>query len=103
MVKVIVADRKYDCTHLLGQFLDESHYDILVEEDCDVYMPANYDTGADEMRIVFKFRKNYFSKEMQDQAYIGLREAAQETQNRGTAAGPRAGSLGNRQWVKEYE
>jgi len=103
MVKVIVADRKHDCTHLLGQFLDESHYDILVEEDCDVYMPANYDTGADEMRIVFKFRKNYFSKEMQDQAYIGLREAAQETQNRGTAAGPRAGSLGNRQWVKEYE
>jgi len=103
MVKVIVADRKHDCSHLLGQFLDESHYDILVEEDCDVYMPANYDTGADEMRIVFKFRKNYFSKEMQDQAYIGLREAAQETQNRGTAAGPRAGSLGNRQWVKEYE
>jgi hypothetical protein len=103
MVKVIVADRKHDCSHLLGQFLDESHYDILVEEDCDVYMPANYDTGADEMRIAFKFRKNYFSKEMQDQAYIGLREAAQETQNRGTAAGPRAGSLGNRQWVKEYE
>jgi len=103
MVKVIVADRKHDCSHLLGQFLDESHYDILVEEDCDVYMPANYDTGADEMRIVFKFRKNYFNKEMQDQAYIGLREAAQETQNRGTAAGPRAGSLGNRQWVKEYE
>ena len=120
MVKVIVADRKHDCSHLLGQFLDESHYDILVEEDCDVYMPANCDVaaqancetdrdcsscakGTDELRIAFKFRKNYFSKEMQDQAYIGLREAAQETQNRGIAAGPRAGSLGNRQWVKEYE
>jgi hypothetical protein len=120
MVKVIVADRKHDCTHLLGQFLDESHYDILVEEDCDVYMPADCDIasqascetnrdcasctkGTDELRIAFKFRKNYFSKEMQDQAYIGLREAATETQNRGTAAGPRAGSLGNRQWVKEYE
>ena len=39
MVKVIVADRKHDCQHLLGQFVDESHYDLLVEEDCDVYMP----------------------------------------------------------------
>ncbi len=118
MVKVIVAKEKLDMTHMLGQFPDESHYDFLIEEDCDVYMPANCDlatqadcdqecsscdTGMDERRIVLKFRKNYFSKEMQDQAYIGLREAAQETQNRGTAAGPRAGSLGNRQWVKEYE
>jgi hypothetical protein len=50
-----------------------------------------------------KFRKNYFSKEQQDQAYIGLREAATETQNRGLAAGPRAEKLGNREWVTEYE
>jgi hypothetical protein len=118
MVKVIVADRKYDCSHLLGQFVDESHYDFLIEEDCDVYMPANCDlatqadcdkdcsscdTGADEQRIVLKFRKNYFTKEQQDQAYIGLREAATETQNRGLAAGPRAEKLGNREWVTEYE
>lgn len=120
MVKVIVADRKHDCSHLLGQFLDESHYDILVEEDCDVYMPANCDIstqascelnrdcascskGTDELRIAFKFRKNYFSKELQDQAYMGLREAAVETQNRGIAAGPRGEKLGNREWVTEYE
>jgi hypothetical protein len=118
MVKVIVADRKYDCSHLLGQFVDESHYDFLIEEDCDVYMPADCDlatqadcdkecsscdTGADEKRIVLKFRKNYFSKEQQDQAYIGLREAATETQNRGLAAGPRSEKLGNREWVTEYE
>jgi len=120
MVKVIVADRKHDCSHLLGQFLDERHYDILVEEDCDVYMPANCDistqascetnrdcanctTGTDELRIAFKFRKNYFSKEEQDMAYAGLREAATETQNRGLAAGPRAEKLGNREWVTEYE
>ena len=120
MVKVIVADRKHDCSHLLGQFLDESHYDILVEEDCDVYMPADCDIatqaacelnrdcasctkGTDELRIAFKFRKNYFSKEMQDAAYAGLREAAVETQNRGIAAGPRGEKLGNREWVTEYE
>jgi len=118
MVKVIVADRKYDCSHLLGQFVDESHYDFLIEEDCDVYMPADCDlatqadcdkdcssceTGMDERRIVLKFRKNYFTQEQQDQAYIGLREAATETQNRGLAAGPRAEKLGNREWVTEYE
>jgi Oxygenase domain of the 2OGFeDO superfamily len=118
MVKVIVADRKYDCSHLLGKFVDESHYDFLIEEDCDVYAPADCDLatqatcntecsscshGMDERRIVLKFRKNYFSKEQQDQAYLGLREAATETQNRGVAAGPRGEKLGNREWVTEYE
>ena len=104
MVKVIVADKKFDCKHLEGKFLDESHYDILVEEDCDVYMPAPY--GEDphsEERIVFKFRKNYFTQEEQDAAYVGLREAAVETQNRGMAAGPRNEKLGNREWVTGYE
>lgn len=120
MVRVIVADRKHDCSHLVGQFLDESHYDILVEEDCDVYAPPDCDLstqaecdvprdcsscehGMDERRIVFKFRKNYFTKEQQDAAYAGLREAATETQNRGAAAGPRAEKLGNREWVTAYQ
>jgi hypothetical protein len=118
MVKVIVAEKKINCEHLIGQFVDENHYDHLLEEDCDVYMPADCDlatqadcdqecsscdTGADERRIVLKFRKNYFSKEQQDAAYAGLREAATETQNRGAAAGPRNEKLGNREWVTEYE
>jgi hypothetical protein len=118
MVKVIVADRKYDVPELLGQFLDERHYDLLIEEDCDVYAPAGCDLGevascdnecntcdkgTDEKKIIMKFRKNFFSKEEQDAAYAGLREAATETQNRGLAAGPRAEKLGNREWVTEYE
>jgi hypothetical protein len=118
MVKVIVADRKHDASHLLGQFLDESHYDLLIQEDCDVYAPAgcdigevascekdcsSCDKGTDEKKIIFKFRKNYFTKEQQDAAYAGLREAAVETQNRGLAAGPRAEKLGNREWVTEYQ
>ena len=119
MVKIIVADRKHDCTHLLGQFLDESHYDLLLEEDCDVYAPpdcdvattadcdvprdcANCVAGTHERRIIMKFRKNFFTKQQQDDAYAGLREAAIETQNRGLAAGPRADKLGNREWVTEY-
>ena len=118
MVKVIVAKEKYDASHLLGQFVDERHYDVLVEEDCDVYAPPDCDLGEqasctqdcnscskgmDERKIIFKFRKNFFTKEEQDAAYLGLREAAVETQNRGIAAGPRAEKLGNREWVTDYE
>lgn len=104
MVKIIVAEKKHDCSHLSGQFIDESHYDLLIEEDTDVYMPCKY--GEDpytEDKIVLKFRKNYFTKEQQEMAYVGLREAAVETQNRGLAAGPRGDKLGNREWVTEYE
>jgi len=38
MVKVIVARDKIDCEHLLGQFVDESHYDVLIEEDTVCYL-----------------------------------------------------------------
>jgi len=121
MVKVIVAEQKINCDHLLGKFLDESHYDILVEEDADVYMPANCDIatqsacdtdcsscdkGTDELRIAFKFRKNYFSKEQQDAAYLGLREAAGRTENRGLASGIKDGVLATsegREWVTNYQ
>ena len=117
MTKVIIAKTKLDCEHLLGQFLDESHFDILVEEDMDCYMPPdcisindNCDmkcescpNGTDERRIAFKFRKNYFSKEEQEQAYLGLKEAATLSQNRGLAAGPKGEKCGNREWVSEYQ
>jgi hypothetical protein len=104
-MKVIVADKKIDCEHLLGQFLDESHYDTLIEEDADVYMPhiPGQAESLLEERVILKFRKNYFTQEQQNAAYAGLREAATETQNRGLAAGPRADKLGNREWVTEYQ
>lgn len=122
-VKIIVADRKHDCSHLLGKFVDERHYDFLVEEDCDVYMPADCDlatqtscvtdkdcascsTGTDELRIAFKFRKNYFSETEQQNAYMGLREAAVLTENRGIASGIKEGVQANgegREWVTNYQ
>ena len=112
MVNVIIAEQKIDCgpegLDLLGKFVDESHYDLLVEEDCDVYMPAPID-GSDpisEERIIFKFRKNYFSKEQQDAAYAGLREAAIRTENRGLASGIKDGVLATtegREWVTNYQ
>ena len=104
MVKVLVAPIKYDCSHMEGQFPTDKDYDLLIEEDMDVYMPCKYgEEPHTEEKIVLKFRKNYFTKEQQDQAYRGLREAAVETQNRGMAAGPRGEKLGNREWVTEYE
>jgi len=108
MVKIIVADQKHDCTDLIGKFVDERHYDILVEEDCDVYMPLP--VGAEETygedRIVFKFRKNFFTKEEQQMAYQGLREAATRTENRGIASGIKEGVIATdegREWVTNYQ
>jgi hypothetical protein len=46
MVKVLVADKIHDSEHLLGMFVDESHYDLLVEEDMDCYLPADCDIGT---------------------------------------------------------
>ena len=121
MVKVIVAREKIDCEKLLGQFVDESHYDVLIEEDTDCYQKAECDptmlasceegncaeckqkNTKDERKIAFKFRKNFFSKEEQEQAYLGLREAATQTQNRGLAAGPKGDKCGGREWVTEFQ
>jgi hypothetical protein len=98
MTKVIIAKSKVDSEHLLGQFLDESHFDTLIQEDTDCYFHSE-----DESNIAFKFRKNYFSKEQQDAAYAGLREAATQTQNRGLAAGPKGEKCGGREWVTEFQ
>ena len=120
-VKVVVLEQQQvePRPDLVGQWLDERHYHTLVQSDMDLYLPpkcanelgnedcdhdcANCGDGLDERNIVFKFRKNYFSPEMVQSAYEGLRDAAQETQNRGTAAGPREGTLGNREWVTSYQ
>lgn len=124
MVKVVVLkpEEVTPRPDLVGTWLTDEHYHTLVEEDMDLYLPPDCITeiGADdscemkkqcsscnkglsEKNIVFKFRKNYFAADMVQSAYEGLRDAAQETQNRGTAAGPREGKLGNRDWVTAYE
>jgi hypothetical protein len=117
MTKIIVAKTKLDCEEMLGKFPDESHYDIVIEEDTDCYLPFDCGMGSkitcdlnnctdctenktkDENRIAFKFRKNFFSKKEQEQAYLGLRDAATQSQNRGLAAGPRGEKLQGRDWV----
>lgn len=105
MTKVIVAESAHTCEKLMGKYLDESHYDLLVEEDMDFYAPIKEigRTEPSEQECLFKFRKNVFSPEEQLGAYEGLVGAAQPTQNRGMAAGPKTGKLNNRDWVTEFQ
>lgn len=105
MVEVLVR-KKQDAEHTLGTFITCKDYaDIVIDFDCDLYAEDPIDpTLKTEDNIIFKYRKNVFTKEEMDMAYAGLREAATESQNRGMAAGPRGDQLGqegrgNRDWV----
>lgn len=86
MVKTIVAKTKFDCEDMVGRFLTEADFDVLINEDTDCYIPS-VDGHTDESTVAFKFRKNFFSQEEQDETYWGLRDAARETENRGLASG----------------
>lgn len=107
MVKVIQAKTKIDCENKLGTFAEPTDFDIMVDEDADIYAPS-IDGSKNEDNIIAKFRKNWFTKEEQNECYKGLREAAVESQNRGMAAGPRgeilgAGGRSGREWVTPYQ
>lgn len=123
MVKIVVLkpEEVTPRPDLVGKWLDESHYKILVEEDMDLYLPpdcadftaeencdnnmncSSCSKGLTEKNIVFKFRKNFFNKQEADAAYAGLRDAAVETQNRGMAGGPRSGTCAGREWVTDVQ
>jgi hypothetical protein len=102
MVETLVR-KNVGAEETLGTFVSNNYYDRVIDSDCDLY--AWNQTGInDESNIIFKFRKNTFTKEECDLAYAGLRGAATESQNRGKAAGPRGDQLGqegrgNRDWV----
>ena len=86
---------------ILGQFVDDTSYDILIDHDADFYLPPECDMMTsttcdnkcigclDESRLAFKFRKNVFTKDEQVGAFEGLYDAAIQSNNRGLAAGPR--------------
>ena len=102
MVEVLVR-AKIDSEETLGTFISKEYYDRIIETDCDLYAQS-IDGSISEKNLIFKYRKNIFTKEECDYAYAGLREAATESQNRGMAAGPRGNQLGaegrgNRDWV----
>jgi hypothetical protein len=107
MVEVLIR-KKIDSEETLGTFITCKQYtNRLIDSDCDLYAES-LDGDISEENIVFKFRKNVFTKEECNLAYEGLREAATESQNRGMAAGPRGEQLGvegrgNRDWVTPYQ
>lgn len=107
MVEVLVRP-KIESEETLGTFITrETYTDRTIESDCDLYAES-LDGTLSEDNIIFRYRKNVFTKEEQDAAYAGLREAAVESQNRGLAAGPRGeflGTLGRggRDWVSGYQ
>lgn len=118
-MRTIVAKEQINCEHLLGQFLDESHYDELIDEDCDFFAPpscgieertecgdqscSSCPKGIDEDKVIFILRKNFFTEEEQLNALEGLKGAACQSQNRGMAAGPRGEKLQGREWVTECQ
>lgn len=104
MVKVVVAPTKFDAEHVIGQFIDESHYDEVIDEDCDFYAPPPYgEDPHDESRLIFKFRKNAFTEKEYVEAYLGLVAAAHPDTNRGLAAGPRGKGINGRDFVTPTE
>jgi len=98
-----------DREDILGKFATEDDFDLLIDEDCDLYNLNPMDESQkNEENVIFKFRKGVFTQEEQDLAYKGLRDAAVESQNRGIAAGPRGDVLGSegrsyRDWVTPYQ
>jgi len=101
-VKVVVSNFWENCESKLGTYMEDTDYDFVVEEDTDFYAPLNdqlVEEGISEKNIIFKFRKGSFTEEEQLGAYDGLMAAAQPTQNRGVAAGPKGEKLQGRDWV----
>lgn len=111
MVKIIQLEHEYDCEHLLGKFLDQSHYDFVINEDVDVYRPLKLGETHDETTILLKFRKGVLPQDQCRDAFAGLYSGATATDNRGLAAGERTseyqllpnGESGARRWVTKRE
>jgi len=101
---VLVAQFQIDEEEVLAAFPSEKLYDLVINEDTDLYLPtSNLDGTLTEDDVAFKFRKGTFTKEEQEGCYDGLYEAAQKSNNRGNAAGPVLGEdEGFRLWVQDY-
>jgi len=67
-----------------GDYFDDKHYDQIVDYDCDCY----YLDENNNKKILFKFRKNVFSKKLCQIALDNLKDAAKKKHdNRGASAG----------------
>jgi hypothetical protein len=62
-----------------GKLLDESSYDLLIDESADVLGPDG--------RLLAKFRRGAIPEQMRAKTFEALKDAATPSQNRGIAAG----------------
>ena len=97
-IRIVTAKFWADCEDKIGTYMEDTDWDFIVEEDTDFYAPSNFAGVNNEDNIIFKYRKNIFTADEQLGAYDGLLGAAQPTQNRGMAAGPKGESQGQRDW-----
>ena len=103
---VYIAEFMIKSEKVLGKFADPESYDIVIDSDTDFYLPSNDMFDKDSLtedRVAFKFRKNVFTPQEQSGAFEGLFGAAQESHNRGLAAGPRNFSDHSRDWVTPFQ
>ena len=84
MIQVIHLEKKLtdkEEASLRGTYLDCSHFDLLLEEDSDVY---DKETGE----LILKFRKNVFSPQSCDLAFHAYKHLAKASRGQGAKAGP---------------
>jgi len=87
--------RDCDAEAMTGDFVDESHYVLLAQEDCDIYKPRQPSTdelfgevsssASDD--LLLSFRKNVIPMDIVDRSRELLRNAATRSDNRGNATG----------------
>ena len=81
-----------------AEFLTEDSFEVLIEEDCDIYMPpeasvldmfAPAKSEEEDLadRLFMVFRRRAIPKELCLAAWKGLRGAARPSKNRGVAGG----------------
>ena len=83
MVRTIYVSKKMSDKKIAdkeGEYFDEKHFDVIVDEDADVY--------TDDGKLLLKLRKKVIPKSYTDMALESYRDAAKKThENRGAAAG----------------
>lgn len=89
MVKILILNpicNDEEMKRKEGHFFDESHYKMIIKEDCDCY--GYIDSNTKEKKLLFKFRKNVIPKKFTDLALNSFLEASKKKHdNRGAAAG----------------
>ena len=85
-VKELIIEPKYSDEYMKskeGEYFDASHYDNIIDYDCDGYMLKD-----GKKKLLFKFRKNVIPRKLCSIGIDNLKKAAMKTHdNRGASAG----------------